>query len=30
MSTFVLLTKMSREGMGDLSKLETKEREWLQ
>lgn len=30
MSTFVLLTKMSREGMGDLSKLQTKEREWLQ
>ena len=30
MSTFVLLTKMSREGMGDLSKLEKTEREWLQ
>jgi len=30
MSTFVLLTKMSREGMGDLSKLESAEREWLQ
>lgn len=30
MSTFVLLTKMSREGMGDLSKLENMEREWLQ
>ena len=30
MSTFVLLTKMSQEGMGDLSKLEIAEREWLQ
>lgn len=30
MPTFVLLTKMPREGIGDLSKLETAEREWLQ
>lgn len=30
MSTYVLLTKMSREGMRDLNKLESKEREWLQ
>ena len=30
MSTFVLLTKMSREGMGDLSNIENAEREWLQ
>ena len=29
MSTYVLLTKMSREGMRDLNKLENKEREWL-